>query len=252
MTGVQTCALPIYCIGYWDFNNRDTSHICLQIKDVSIVAKMIDEYKKPLMVDECCYEGDLTHEWGNISGFEMVDRFWRTVVQGGYCTHGETYENEEEILWWSKGGRLRGESPIRITFLKKIVESFPGPLVYCGEEFTKEKYEELCAHPEKIENDFWRSVTRAPWWRAKEALLPGKEYVGHVSEEIYLRYMERKCANKTILNLPLTFLYDVYLLDVWEMTQEKVLESVNGYTEVMLPSKEGMAVLARAKRSIDK
>ena len=63
------------------------------------------------MVDECCYEGNIPWDWGNISGFELVHRFWTVCMQGGYCTHGETYLNEEEVLWWSKGGKLVGESP---------------------------------------------------------------------------------------------------------------------------------------------
>lgn len=38
--------------------------------------------------------------------------------------------------------------------------------------------------------------------------------------------------------------YDVEVIDVWEMTRERVLESVSGEVEVSLPGKEGMAVLA--------
>jgi hypothetical protein len=39
--------------------------------------------------------------------------------------HGETYLHPEDILWWSKGGVLHGESPARIAFLRKIVEAGP-------------------------------------------------------------------------------------------------------------------------------
>ena len=45
-------------------------------------------------------------------------------------THGETYldadaamdENTMPTLWWSHGGTLKGTSPARIMFLKKLVE----------------------------------------------------------------------------------------------------------------------------------
>ena len=41
--------------------------------------------------------------------------------------------------------------------------------------------------------------------------------------------------------------YDVEVIDIWEMTRERVLESVSGEVEVSLPGKEGMAVLALKK-----
>jgi hypothetical protein len=55
----------------------------------------------------------------------MVHRFWQTTVEGAYCGHGETYKDPNEILWWAKGGVLRGQSPERIAFLKKILEDAP-------------------------------------------------------------------------------------------------------------------------------
>ena len=115
------------------------------------------------MVDECCYEGNIAFEWGNISAFEMVNRFWIATVQGGYCTHGETYLSDDDVLWWSRGGVLKGESAERIAFLKDIVDALPGPLTYCGFEFSKEKYDELREHPDKAANVFWRSVVCVPW-----------------------------------------------------------------------------------------
>jgi hypothetical protein len=40
-------------------------------------------------------------------------------------THGETYKRPDEILWWTKGGVLHGQSPARIAFLRKVVEEGP-------------------------------------------------------------------------------------------------------------------------------
>lgn len=36
------------------------------------------------------------------------------------------------MLWWSKGGKLKGESSRRIAFLREIIESLPGPLTPAG------------------------------------------------------------------------------------------------------------------------
>ena len=71
------------------------------------------------------YEGNIPKRWGNISGQEMVRRFWLGTVGGAYVGHGETYLDPNEVLWWSKGGTLHGESPQRIAFLKKILDAAP-------------------------------------------------------------------------------------------------------------------------------
>ena len=39
--------------------------------------------------------------------------------------HGETYLSPDDILWWSKGGVLHGESPARLAFLRKVLEASP-------------------------------------------------------------------------------------------------------------------------------
>jgi hypothetical protein len=39
--------------------------------------------------------------------------------------HGETYQHEQDILWWSKGGVLHGQSPPRLAFLREVLESLP-------------------------------------------------------------------------------------------------------------------------------
>ncbi len=84
------------------------------------------EFEKPLCYDECCYEGNLPLTWGNISGWEMANRFWMAVCQGAYATHGEVFLSDDEVLWWAKGGVLKGESPKRIAYLKEIVDAIPG------------------------------------------------------------------------------------------------------------------------------
>ena len=47
------------------------------------------------------------------------------VVNGGYAGHGETYMHPDDILWWSKGGVLHGESWKRFRFLRQIIEDMP-------------------------------------------------------------------------------------------------------------------------------
>jgi hypothetical protein len=84
-----------------------------------------DVYRKPLVFDEAKYEGDFDQRWGNLSAEEMVHRFWQGTIAGTYVGHGETYRHPDDLVWWSKGGTLRGESPGRIAFLRKVLEDGP-------------------------------------------------------------------------------------------------------------------------------
>jgi len=84
-----------------------------------------DAYRKPIVYDEVKYEGDIPKRWGNISAEEMIFRFWNGTVAGTYCGHGETYLSSDDVLWWSKGGVLKGQSPARLAFLRKILEDSP-------------------------------------------------------------------------------------------------------------------------------
>ena len=87
-----------------------------------------DAYFKPVIYDEVCYEGDLTQRWGRLSGEEMTDAFWQGMIAGTYVTHGETFRNPGDTIFWAEGGELVGKSPARIAFLRKIWEQGPGPL----------------------------------------------------------------------------------------------------------------------------
>ena len=84
-----------------------------------------DVYRKPIVYDEVKYEGDIANRWGQLSAEELVFRFWNATVAGTYCGHGETYKSDDQILWWSKGGVLKGQSPSRLAFLKKVLDAAP-------------------------------------------------------------------------------------------------------------------------------
>ena len=117
------------CFGCYDHSRPWITHCSIQRTDVYRTAENTSEwreaYGKPVIVDECGYEGDIDQGWGNLSGQELVRRFWEGAVRGGYVGHGETYLNEREELWWSKGGELTGDSPPRIRFLLEVIDAAP-------------------------------------------------------------------------------------------------------------------------------
>jgi len=84
-----------------------------------------DAYRKPVVYDEIKYEGDIPKRWGNLSAEELVFRFWNGTVAGTYVGHGETYLSPDDVLWWSKGGVLKGQSPARLAFLRQVLEAAP-------------------------------------------------------------------------------------------------------------------------------
>ena len=118
------------CIRYYDYSRPWITHCSIQRTDLYRHVEYTDEfrtrYNKPVVWDEICYEGNLDMGWGNISGQELVRRFWEAALRGGYAGHGETFLHPQDILWWSHGGILHGESPSRIRFLHEILLQTPG------------------------------------------------------------------------------------------------------------------------------
>jgi hypothetical protein len=85
-----------------------------------------DVWRKPVVFDEVKYEGDFPQRWGQLSAEEMVHRFWEGLVAGTYVGHGECYQHPpDNFVWISQGGVLRGQSPVRLAFLKKVMDDGP-------------------------------------------------------------------------------------------------------------------------------
>lgn len=117
------------CRLMYDHSRPWITHCSVQRVDLYKGAELVDDlrtrYGKPVVMDEIAYEGDIQYGWGNITAEEMTRRFWETAVRGGYPGHGETYLSEDGKLWWSHGGKLKGESWKRFKFLMEIVKAFP-------------------------------------------------------------------------------------------------------------------------------
>ncbi|MBZ9791028.1 DUF5060 domain-containing protein [Rhizobium sp. 3T7] len=108
-----------------NFDHRKpwVTHTCIQNPDVKRTQEWRNAYGKPVVNDEPEYEGDILQSWGNLSAQELVHRYWITLTRGGYAGHGETYSHPEDLIWWAKGGELRGEAWKRIGFLRDLLEA---------------------------------------------------------------------------------------------------------------------------------
>lgn len=205
------------CRPFYDHSRPWITHCSIQRQDVyktgELTAEWRNRYKKPVVIDEIAYEGNIQHGWGNISAQEMVRRFWETVCRGGYAGHGETYMHEKEILWWSHGGELHGDSPARFHFLLNIMKQTPG----VGLRPMEAAWDEVAATAET-------DIT--------------------VTNGYYLYYYGFNRPSFRDYYYDDVNQYEVEVLDTWNMTIEKK-GIFQGKIKVELPGREYMAVRIR-------
>ncbi len=190
----------------YDHGKPWVTHVSIQSSELEKARELVVNYRKPVIYDECKYEGNIPRRWGNISAREMVRRFWLGTVAGAYVGHGETYLDPKDILWWSKGGVLHGESPPRIAFLRKILEEGP---------------------PEGLTG--W-----APYypWGGREG-------------EYYLYYLDVNQPAEYEFDLPKGGPYRAEIIDPWEMTITPVAGTFEGRFKLQLPGRPHLAVRIR-------
>ncbi len=207
------------CRPFYDHNRPWVTHCSIQRQDLYKSAELVNEwrekYRKPIVLDEIAYEGNIQHGWGNISGEEMVRRFWECICRGGYPGHGETYMNEEDILWWSHGVKLHGESWKRFQLALDTMKETPGlglrPYEFC-------QWDEVAAVPEKEP-------------------LPGVH-------SYYLMYYSFMRPSFREYHFDDETEFEVNVIDTWNMTIEK-RGIVKGKFKVELPGRPYMAVQIR-------
>jgi hypothetical protein len=114
-----------YAAKMYDNTKPWVTHVSVQTRDLTQIIGWRERFQKPIVIDECRYEGNIPQSWGNLTAEQMVHQFWVGTVCGGYVGHGETLKDPNDILWWSKGGVLHGQSPPRIAFLRALMEKLP-------------------------------------------------------------------------------------------------------------------------------
>lgn len=217
------------------------THCSIQSKEINKLITWKHSYGIPVIIDECGYEGDLAFNWGSLSAREMVHSFWWTICRGGFCTHGETFHREDEVLWWAKGGRLIGESVRRIAFMKELLYQLPGPWS-TSERIAQNPNQEAEHESDAEENKFIKILQMASPDERESFFANVSPMIIH-GEKYFLQYLGRMCSAFTELMLDMDKKYRIEIIDTWEMTRKLAAEGVTGMVKVGLPAKEGIAVL---------
>ena len=197
------------CRDFYDHGKPWVTHCSIQRPNLEDVSLWRQQYRKPVVADEVQYEGNIQHNWGNITAEELTHRFWEGCARGGYVGHGETYMHPEDILWWSKGGILHGESPARIAFLRKVMEAGAAIDPY---------------------QTYW-DLTQAG------------------DDNYRLIYLGRHRPAVKAVTLPADRQYTVEVIDTWEMTITPLEGTFSGSCQIPLPGKPYLAVRIRLRPS---
>ncbi|RZK47256.1 MAG: DUF5060 domain-containing protein [Pedobacter sp.] len=210
----------------FDHSRNSITHVSIQNENTQEANTVREKYRKPVIYDECRYEGNIRIPWGNITAEEMVNKFYLGFSHGGYVGHGETYTTEKilrtssssnDILWWSKGGVLRGKSHTRIRFMRGILEAAPG------------------------------SLEPAAIIRPREMPYGAVGY----QDEYFLVYFNMDQPRAAELSLP-DHIYSIELVDTWNMTIRKLEGKYSGTSLVELPQKPGMLLrIIRDKKDVN-
>lgn len=217
----------------YDHNKPWVTHVSMQngfaVTSPGAAQIYRDVYNKPIVYDEVEYEGDYDARWAQLSGQELVHRFWSGTVVGTYVGHSELFaaaDDPGKFAWIGQGGTLKGESASRLGFLRAVLEDSPSTGI------------------EPIDK----------WWNPN---------IGGVRGEYYLIYFGHTQPQSWVFSLPSKELKDgmkfsAEVIDTWGMTVRPVegvfeLKRADRYSfvdtaarSITLPGKKAMAL--RIKR----
>ena len=208
----------------YDYSRPWITHCSLQridlYKGAEETGNYMRQYRKPVVYEDMGFEGDLPFGYGNLPAEELVRRFWEVAVRGGYPCHGESYLSDDDKVWFSHGGTLKGVSQERLNFLAEIMREVPGS----GLMEDDEEWDSVCG-------------------------VPSDEYNAYnQSQYIYYYSFMRPAYREFYIDDDTEYLAEI--IDTWNMTIRKV-GIYNGQFKLELPAKPYIAVRLRTPNEED-
>ena len=233
------------CFRFFDHSHRLVTHVSVQRENSANVALWSEQYGKPAIDDECGYEGDLSDLWGNLSGQDMVHRFWEGMLNGGFVTHGETFRHPDDVVFWSKGGRLQGESIARIAFLKRLLgtEAAEGlePLP------SVQRLLLLAGGPENLMMSQLHAAGMDENAPAETRMVLPWFYTLGRPHSFYLSYFGSHQPSEIVAAVPHGEVYSASLIDTWAMTEIELAGDVVRGQVLQLRSRPYQALALRRR-----
>ncbi|WP_422079971.1 DUF5060 domain-containing protein [Ulvibacterium sp.] len=196
---------------WYDHSKPWVTHISAQSEAWWKSTTLRDTFKKPVLFDEFCYEGDGDNRTVALNGDMIRHRFWLMTILGAYATHGEAFNQQGTgYQFFRQGGNFEGSSAKELHALKKVLDDIPGHLKPLGTDW------------------------RLNWIRAG------------VDETYYLYYFgEYQNSSWTFTELPENLKYQVEVIDTKSGTTVKKDRTFGMGDKLDLPGKPYMAVVLR-------
>ena len=212
------------CRKVYDHHKEWITHVSYQridlYKTVEVTGALREEYLNRLFWMKSDMKATFSLAGEILPGEEEVRRFWETALRGGYPGHGETYLNEQNILWWAHGGTLHDESHLRFPLLKKIMEEVPGNEIA------------------PLDNE----------WDSTCAISEEDRDVAVKRQYIFYYGFQRPGYRDFFIDDSTD--YDVDVIDTWNMTVQSAGVH-HGRFRITLPSRQYMAVRLRIAEDSD-
>ncbi|RHP72604.1 hypothetical protein DXA48_12090 [Ruminococcus sp. OF02-6] len=158
---------------------------------------------------------------------------------------GETYLSDDDVLWWAKGGKLKGKSPERIAFLRELMESLPSAIEPWYEPESVTFGDEFLGYKAGPDHPIISLVTSLTEPEDDAGALKDKIFSGRCGDQVYIKYLEKHCPRNTFFILPEDHKYKIDVIDTWNMTRKTIMTGASGITWLNLgEAKEGIALLA--------
>lgn len=224
------------CVAVYDYNEPWCTHCSIQRVDVTRTTECIAdwrrEYGKPVVCDEPGYEGNIYWGWGSLPATELMRRYWEGLMRCGTVTHGESFIDKGDQIWWAHGGTLHGETPARIAFMRGIFENAPRAASPLDADTAPEDV--WSVNPVDASQPLNGAMEKAMKFWDVPVLRAGTDW-----QLVYFGWYQQLYRE---FDLPSGGEYTVDVIDTWNMTIDRLPGTYSGTVRADLGGRQYMAV----------